>query len=474
MRQDAVRYFSTCPAVYPDAFACVSLLKNATKKGIDTANVQCKELKIKRSHMIELNNNQNADKNKDDNNGQAEMTPIQNVDVPVTIWRRIYRFFSSVRLAMTLLIAILACCFIGVTIFRGERAWTVIFSTLWFNWLLILLVVNVACCFFPRMWGRRLTLVSLGMILFHLSFVFMLSGIIYNSLFYFRGNIRLTEGETLASGELQSYDSTDRGRLFKLSRLKGETKLIKMHTGFKVDGVDKRAAYEISVGEGGLNKQEIIYITKHLEYKGFRYFNDREGYSILAILYDKQGRELYGAHIPLQSRKQKDESYLYTTGTKDGPGSFSFPPDPMKPLFGLQVVYLPSKLKDRSGAAMFKIWPLPKVAKQEPEVSTDRGQGQQTDMPNPHDDMQQAEMSNAHSDGKQPGAVMAGKLLAEGKGLIGEKIRVGDYYLEAREIRYWVGMRVVYEPGQPIILASMWAGLAGIIIAFIGRMRKKN
>lgn len=88
---------------------------------------------------------------------------------------------------MTLLVAILACCVIGVTVLREERAWSLIFSTLWFNGLLVLLVVNVGFCFFGRIWGRKVTLISLGMILFHLSFIAMFAGIVYNSLFYFRG-----------------------------------------------------------------------------------------------------------------------------------------------------------------------------------------------------------------------------------------------------------------------------------------------
>lgn len=349
------------------------------------------------------------------------------------ILRNIYKFLSSVKLAMGLLVVILACCLVGVTIYRGVEAGTKIFATLWFNSLLVLLVVNVACCFFPRMWGRKVTPISLGMILFHLSFVFMLLGIIFNSLFYFRGNIRLTEGETLPSGELQSYDYAEQGRFFDLSKLKGETSLIKMHTGYKVNGAYKGAAYEISVGEGSMKKNEIIYVTKHLDYRGFKYFNDREGYSILTILYDKQGRVIFGAHVPLQSLKLKDDSYLYTTGTKEGPADMPFPQEPLKPLFGLQVAYRPSKLSERGGEAFFQIWPLDRSGHEKEE-----------------------------------------KPFVEGTAAVGAKFDAGAYDLSVKEIRYWVGMRVAYEPGQPIILASMWAGLAGMIITFFGRMRRSR
>jgi len=349
------------------------------------------------------------------------------------ILQKVYHFLSSVKLAMALLIAILACCVTGVTVFRGDQAWTLIFSTLWFNGLLVTLVVNVAFCFFPRMWGRKLTLISLGMILFHLSFVAILGGIVYNSLFYFRGLIRLSEGEILPSGQSQSYDAVEKGRFFNYALLKGETSLVKLHTKYKVDGKDKRIAYEIAVGEEGRKKQGIIYITKNLDHGGFTYFNDREGFSVLIILYDNQGRELYGAYVPQQSLKQKDGSYLYTTGTKEGPGNFPFPQQPANPLFSLQVAYRPSKLTERSGEALFQVWPLHK-----PDTSEAR------------------------------------KAIAEGTAAIGEKYDAGEYSLSVREVRYWVAMMVRYEPGKPIVLASLWMGFGGMVITFIGRMRRKR
>ncbi|OGW40159.1 MAG: hypothetical protein A2X58_07350 [Nitrospirae bacterium GWC2_56_14] len=344
--------------------------------------------------------------------------------------RMIYNFLSSVKLALGLLIVILVCCIAGVTIYRDKRAWELIFSTFWFNGILVLLVVNVAFCFFGRIWGRKVTLISFGMILFHLSFVAMLGGIIYNSLFYFHGLIRLTEGETLPNEHPQSYDVLNRGRLFDQSRLKGETTLIRMHTKYKVDGEDKMVAYEIAVGEGRARKQGIVYITQHLDYRGFRYYADREGYSLLITLHDRHRRELYGAHIPLQSFKQKDDKYLYATGTKDGPAPLAFPQDPQKPLFDLLVTYLPTPLKERAGDAVFQVW-------------------QHTMVP---------------EEGTGP--------FAEGKAEIGGMVKAGNYHLSAKEVRYWVAMSVRYDPGQPIVLASLWVGLGGMIITFIGRMKR--
>jgi hypothetical protein len=383
--------------------------------------------------MIEIT--QVSDPNTEtDTEKEIEIYPVEPSYHPVHIIpRKIFDFLASAKLAMFLLIAILVSCLMGATVYRGEQAWNEIFATFWFNGLLVLLVVNVGCCFFGRIWGRRITLISLGMILFHLSFVMMFIGIVYNSLFYFRGSIRLTEGETLPNGTLESYDSTSRGRFFNISKLKGETSLIKMYTRYKVDGKDKRAAYQISVGEGLSKKEGIIYLTKNLEYRGYKYLPDKEGYSVLTILYDKSGKELYGAYLPLQSLRQNDKSYLYTTGSIKGPGIVPFPQAPEKPLFFLNAGYRPDPQKERAGEAMFQVWPF------------DQNGIKGSEMP-----------------------------IATGRAPVAAKADVGEFKLSAKEIRYWVAMNVRYEPGQPIVLASMWVGLFGIVLTTVARLYKKK
>lgn len=369
---------------------------------------------------------------------ETEQYPIEPRYHPIhKIPRKIYDLLASAKLAMALLVAILACCVAGVTIWRGARAGEVIFASIWFNSLLVLLVVNVACCFFGRIWGRRITIISFGMILFHLSFVTIMLGITYNSLFYFRGNIRLTEGEVLPSSDPQSYDVIDKGKFFSFARLRGETSLVRMHSGYKVGGDDKRAAYEIEVGEGGSKKKGIIFITHKLSHRGFDYFNDREGYSLLVTLADKQGKVLYGAHLPLQSIPQGAEGFRYSTGYKEGSminaGPVPFPAPPETPRMALQLGYVPAKLQERGGEVQFQLYP---------HNTTD----------NPQFD----------------------KPLAAGKVPIGQPFTAGEYVLTAKEVRYWVGMQVRYEPGKPIVLASLWVGLAGMLITTIGRMTRRR
>ncbi|MHB8845674.1 MAG: hypothetical protein ACYC7L_13125 [Nitrospirota bacterium] len=349
--------------------------------------------------------------------------------------KKLTRFLASVELAITLLVVILVSCFAGVTVFRGERAWDVIFDTLWFNSLLVFLVVNIAFCFFPRIWGRKPSIIMIGMVLFHVSFVSMLGGIVYNSLFYFRGSIRITEGEVLPSGASDSYDRIDKGRFFDMANLKGDTALTRMHRDYEVNGVNKRAAYEIAVGEGSSRKQGIIYVTKKLVNDGFQYFTDQEGYSILITFLDLSGKPFYGAHVPLQSLKIKENEYLYTTGTKYKAGSIPLPESPFSPLFGLQASFHPSMVKgtERQGEVTFLAWPL----------------------------------KNSDAD-----AETGEKPFAEGTVPIGGKVRIKNCDLSPTEIRYWVIMNVRYEPGKPIVLTSLWVGLSGMLITFIGRVKR--
>jgi len=381
----------------------------------------------------------------DDNTPRVEVSDSDEETFPLEpryhplhrIPRLIYDVLASAKLAMALLIIILICCLTGATVWRGVEAGRLIFGTIWFNSILVLLVVNIACCFFGRIWGRRITIVSFGMILFHLSFVVMLLAIIYNSLFYFRGTIRVTEGESIPSYDPLSYDLLAKGRFFNFSHLKGDTTLIKMHTGYKIGDEDKRAAYEVSVGEEGTTKQGFIYTTHKLSHKGVDYFNEKEGYSLLLMLADKQGKDIYGVHVPLQSIQVSKDSFSYATGYIDKAkreikkDTIPFPAAPESPLFALKAEYIPAKQKERAGDVMFSTYSL-----------DDKG------MPDYN------------------------RQIAEGKTPVGTPFSAGEYLLTAKEVRYWVGMTVRYEPGKPILLTSLWVGLIGMIITTIGRMMR--
>jgi hypothetical protein len=292
----------------------------------------------------------------------------------------------------------------------------------------VLLALSSGAAFFSRIWRRKLTLLSAGMILFHVSFLALLAGVVYDGLFYFKGTMRLTEGETLPNGKPESYDVVEHGRFFDFGRLRGETTLRAMHRGYKVEGQDKRAAYELLVEDGERRERGTIYVTRHLDFEGVRYFPSKEGYSLLVVLLEKDGREQYGAHVPLQSLKQPNGDYLYATGSTTEPQSFPFPPPPEHPRAELLLTFRPNTVADRTGDVGFQVRTL-------------------------------------GADGKN--AAERG-----GKVTVGETFDAGEFALAPREVRYWVGMSVRYDPGLDVILASLCSGLAGMVLTFLGRVRQ--
>lgn len=362
---------------------------------------------------------------------EMPQTPASPARLQRSVFELAFGWFTSPKLAIALLVAALGCCLVGAALLPPERAWALIYTALWFNALLVLLALSAGAAFFSRIWRRRITTVSVGMILFHLSFTALLGGIVYNSLFRFYGMLRLTEGETLPNGMVESYDVLERGRFFDPATLGGETTLLRMHPKFKVDGKEKRAAYEIAVGEGDQKTTGVIYITHDLVHRGVRYISSKEGYSVLVVMLDAEGREVYGAHLPLQSLLQPDRSFIYTTGSAHGAIPFPFPPPPEKAQADLIVTYRPSSVEERKGEVFFDVFSLAP-------------------------DMQKGPQTPERS----------------GRVAIGAPFDAGGFQLVPKEIRYWVGMEVRYDPGLPIILTSLCTGLAGMVLTFVGRMRQ--
>lgn len=347
---------------------------------------------------------------------------------PAGIGLRVLSFLTSPELAIALLVGVLVACVLGVTVLRGPRAAELIFGALWFNALLVLLAVSSATAFFSRTWKRKLTIVSAGMIMFHVSFAAMLGAIAFNRLFFFDGMLRLTEGETLPNDRLESYDRAEMGRFFDPSWLRGETTLVKMHRNYKVEGENKRAAYEVALNDGDAIVRKVIYITEHLEFEGVRYFCQMEGYSVLVVMSDRAGRELYGAHVPLQSIELAGGSYRYSSGKEADPAPFQFPPPPEHPRVELRLEYRPNTVVERAGEVTFEALPL--------------------------------------------GPAGASGEVRTGMATVGGVFDAGEVKLSPREIRYWVGINVRYDPGLSVVLASLCFGLGGMVLTFVGRVRQ--
>lgn len=333
--------------------------------------------------------------------------------------KKFYSLLWSTRVALFLLTLIFFSCVIGVLLPSsvGKEA---VFTSLWFNLLLVLLIVNIVFCILKR--TKFLLLSQVGTTIFHLGLVVLFIGVVYDQLFFFEGTIRLTEGETLSCAERPSYDRVKVGRFFQIRKLGelGPLYFHKLHISYTEDGKDRGIADEISLGQDlRKGRNRFLYVARPFAYKGFElYRNETDGYSPLFVLRDRQGKVLVGHYAPLQSIMQQDGTYLYTSGSFQAPGRFDFPQDPrLSPVFQLQTVYHPDKINKRTGDVSFQIW------KAKPD---NRGTFEE---------------------------------LLNGKAAFGERVKVGEYMLSMDEVRYWTSMTLIYRPGLKIIFSSFWIAL---------------
>jgi hypothetical protein len=167
------------------------------------------------------------------------------------------------------------------------------------------------------------------------------------------------------------------------------------------------------------------------------------------VLHDSKGQELYAAMVPLQSLPRGENAYLYTTGSSQAPGAFPFPPPPDAAALLLQVGYVPDQVKDRAGQVEFFTWPAGEAGAGPAAAAGDHHGSEQAD---------------------QQGKDQSDEPTASGKVPVGGTFDAGEFKLEAREVRYWVGMTVRHDPGLTFILASLWAALGGMTTTFIGRI----
>jgi hypothetical protein len=383
-------------------------------------------------------------------------------------------FLRSTKLAIVLLVLVLLFSLLG-TILSPALGREIIFSSLWFNFLLILLIVNILFCNFKRI--KRLSVKSVlsvetvssvesvsplspltdertkrlhglnflslfGSIIFHFSFVLLFIGVIYNSLFFFEGGIRLTEGESLSCGDEQNYDWMRKGRFFKIVKLQdlGEIYFHKLYPSYYVKNDYKGVANKIVLRPGmnqsgsyqESNKKEgIIYVNSPLKYKGFEFYQEMDGFSPLFVFRDEWRRVLGGGYAPLNAvrRSKGDFNYL---------GGFLFPLE--NPLYYIWSVYFP-KTKNEKAKVFLEI--------------------KQIFSPS----------QSMHQNGTYQGE--KGKRLFKGKVFLKEMASAGNFFISVDEIRFWSRMKIIYRPGLSLIFSSFWLALGGISLTTLTKWGRR-
>jgi len=367
---------------------------------------------------------------------------------------KFFLFLRSTKFAFVLLVLVLFFSLVG-TILPPALGREIIFSSLWFNFLLVLLTVNILFCTLRRVKALRRerrgsaedavsspwtpfvfirgvnsrSFVLLGSIIFHFSFVLLTLGVSYNQLFFFEGGIRLTEGETLSCSDEQNYDWIKKGKFFSPQKLKdlGELYLHKLYPSYYLKGDYKGVANKIVLRTQNNEKEAIVFVNNPLKYKRFEFYRDVDGYSLLFVFRDRWGRVLDGAYAPLNAVRRADGNFNYV-------GGFPFPP--VNPFFSLWSVYFP-----------------------ETGVIT----------PN--------EKAKVFLEIKQLGSEIQNEVekeLFKGKAGLKEMVPVGFFFISVDEVRYWSRMKVIHHPGLFLIFFSFWLAFGGISLSTIAKMIKKS
>ncbi len=154
---------------------------------------------------------------------------------------RVFKFFASLQLAVGTLAALMIVLAAGTIIesrYSAEAAQILVYNTPWFGFILIILVLNLACSAADRMpWQKK----HIGFVLTHLGIITILVGSFLTQQFAIDGQMSIQEGSsekwvTLKQPVLYLYSQAfkdERAVSFKerAFRWQGREKIAELHSG---------------------------------------------------------------------------------------------------------------------------------------------------------------------------------------------------------------------------------------------------
>jgi hypothetical protein len=185
-------------------------------------------------------------------------------------WQRdpLFRFFSSVKLAMLLLSVLIVATIAGTlyeSSFDSRVARAYIYDAWWFNIWLALLATNLTCSAFSRMpWKKHHT----GFLLTHLGIITLLTGAFIGRTFGIEGSMTIFKGDppnnllTVDQHVLQIIDEDSTAQSVEMEMINRHPSpqkpwpLTTTHTGWAVSAVDYSPALDVTMEprpiEGGI------------------------------------------------------------------------------------------------------------------------------------------------------------------------------------------------------------------------------
>jgi cytochrome c biogenesis protein ResB len=286
--------------------------------------------------------------------------------------------------------------------------------------VLSLLAVNLAAGNvrrFRTVWRVERTLLKarhVGSIVFHISLLLIIGGVVLNYLYKFHGVFGLTEGQT-AHDDPADYFRVLEGPLFRDTYDRFEISVEKVHEIYEIGGADTEAA-EISVRASAesVSERETMRINRPFAWRGLEFhLGARIGYSPELFVVDADGRRLFRGFVRLK------------THDTEGPAVFE------------DFLLLP----EENVRVHLSVLPDPTAGRApERHVSVERGED----------------------------------LLFRGAVAPGDTVEAADLRVGVPRVRRWCYVEVVESPFLGLVFAGFWTALAGLAISALARISRRE
>jgi len=200
------------------------------------------------------------------------------------ILKKIYRYLSSMRTGLVLLVLVGAAAALGSAFLPD-----VFFNTWFFKLLLIILSINMVLCTANRLILFKTRLIKdsnkryreIGNLLLHAGIVFILAGLLVYAFYGQKGQIAIRTGDTVDVSQIITLKEPFSLHLddFKME--------------FNEDGSPSQYYSYVTVSESGATKDNAVISVNHpLNYRGVKFYQQSYGYLIKAKYTNDTGSEV--------------------------------------------------------------------------------------------------------------------------------------------------------------------------------------
>jgi hypothetical protein len=254
----------------------------------------------------------------------------------------------------------------------------------------------------------------IGSVVFHLSLVVILAGVILNYLFKFDGAFALTEGQT-ATDNLKSYFRVFQGPLSADDFGRFTIRLDSISTRYQVGDAVTNAA---GIAVWSLSQQQpdtaLVFTNHPFFWQGLEFhYGLVAGFSPEVLLTDSLGEKLFGAFVRLAARKINGQTRH---------ADFI-----MVPELGMKVDMELTEKEDQPDSIRVSIT-----------------------------------------------SVRTEDTLFSGRVGIGQKVMFDGYQLTIPRWRRWCYINVVDSPFLSVVFFGFWTALGGLVIGFLPRLAKSR